>query len=48
MTQDPARLTPAELDMLMIRSAEIDLSIGTLQQMMQSLNAMYEYALKNP
>jgi hypothetical protein len=38
---DAASLTPAQIDTLLLRTAEIDLSIGTLQTTMGALGDMY-------
>jgi hypothetical protein len=43
---DPARLTAAEIETLLIKSAEIDLSFGTLESTMKSLDDMYVAALQ--
>jgi hypothetical protein len=43
---DPSKLTPAEIETLLIKSAEIDLSFGTLQSTMKLLDDMYARALK--
>lgn len=38
---DPAKLTPAQIDALLLKTAELDLSIGSLQHNMESLEHMY-------
>jgi hypothetical protein len=38
---DPANLTPAQIDALLLKTAELDLSIGSLQTTMKSLEHMY-------
>jgi hypothetical protein len=46
VARDPSKLTAAEIETLLIRSAEIDLSFGTLQTTMKQLDDMYANALK--
>jgi hypothetical protein len=46
VAKDPAKLSSAEVETLLIRSAEIDLSIATLETMMKALDDMYAEALK--
>jgi hypothetical protein len=43
---DPSKLIPAEIETLLIRTAEIDLSFDTLQSTMKQLDDMYARALK--
>ena len=43
---DPANLTAAQIDALLLKTAEIDLSLGTLQTMMKSLEGKYVNAEK--
>lgn len=43
---DPARLLPTEIEALLIRTAEIDQSLGSLQGTMKSLDQFYQRALK--
>jgi hypothetical protein len=43
---DPAKLSVAEIGAMMIKSAEIDLSLETLQTLMNALDDMYAAALK--
>jgi hypothetical protein len=43
---DPSKLSPAEIETLLIKSAEMDLSFETLQTMMTALDGMYADALK--
>jgi hypothetical protein len=38
---DPANLTPAQIDALLLKTAELDLSIGSLQSTMKGLEDMY-------
>jgi hypothetical protein len=46
VAQTPARLSPAAIDTLLIKSAEIDLSIETLETNMKALDDMYAAALQ--
>jgi hypothetical protein len=46
--QDAANLSPAEVDALLIKSVEIDLSFATLQTTMKALDDMYVETLKKP
>jgi hypothetical protein len=46
IARDPSKLIPAEIETLLIKSAEIDLSFGTLQSTMKELDDMYASALK--
>jgi hypothetical protein len=43
---DPANLTPAQIEALLIKTAEIDLSFGILQTTMKSLEVMYKDQLQ--
>ncbi len=46
VVKDPVKLSPAEIETLLLKSAEIDLSFATLQTMMKALDDMYAQALK--
>jgi hypothetical protein len=46
VVHDPSKLTPAEIESMLIRSAEIDLGIRTLQTTMKGLDEMYAQYLK--
>jgi len=46
--KDPAKLNAAELETLLIRSAEIDLSFASLQTTMKALDNNYQEALTAP
>ncbi len=46
VAKDPSRLSPAEIETLLIKSAEIDLSFATLETWMKALDDMYADALK--
>jgi hypothetical protein len=46
--QDAANLSPAEVNALLIKSVEIDLSFATLQTTMKALDDMYVATLKKP
>jgi len=48
VTKDPSKLSPAEIETLLIKSAEIDLSFATLETIMKALDDMYAEALKRP
>jgi hypothetical protein len=48
VAKDPSKLSPAAIETLLIKSAEIDLSFATLETMMKSLDDMYAEALKRP
>jgi hypothetical protein len=48
VAKDPSKLSPAAIEMLLIKSAEIDLSFATLETTMKSLDDMYAEALKRP
>lgn len=48
VAKDPLMLTPDEIQTLLIKSAEIDLSFQTLQSTMKSLDGMYTKALTGP
>jgi hypothetical protein len=48
VARDPAKLNPAEIETLLIRSAEIDQSFATLQSTMKALDDNYADALKGP
>lgn len=48
VAEDPSKLSPAEIEALLIKSAEIDLSFATLETTMKSLDYMYAEALKRP
>ena len=46
--RDPARLNAAELEALLVRSAEIDLGFASLQSTMKALDNNYQEALSAP
>jgi hypothetical protein len=46
VAKEPAKLTPSEIELLLIKSAEIDQSLGSLQSTMQSLDDTYVQALR--
>lgn len=46
VARDPSKLSPTEIETLLIKSAEIDLSFATLETTMRSLDDMYTEALK--
>lgn len=46
--QDPLKLTPAEVQNLLIRTAEIDLAASRLDTWMKALEQMYTRALAKP
>ena len=46
VAQIPSKLSPAEIETLVIKSAEIDLSIATLETTMKALDEMYSDTLK--
>jgi hypothetical protein len=46
VAEDPSKLSPAEIETLLVKSAEMDLSFETLQTMMTALDDMYADALK--
>jgi hypothetical protein len=46
--KDPAKLNSAELENLLIRSAEIDLGFASLQSTMKALDNNYQEALASP
>ena len=48
VAHDAAKLNPMEIETLLIRSAEIDLSFATLQSTMKALDDNYAEALKGP
>jgi hypothetical protein len=48
VAKDPSKLIPTEVERLMIRSAEIDLALATLEAVMKALDDMYGDALTEP
>jgi hypothetical protein len=48
VAQEPLKLLPAEIESLMIRTAEIDLEASRLQTWMKALDDMYSRALTQP
>ena len=48
VAQQPAKLIPAEIESLLIRTAEIDLQASTLETWMRALDEMYARALSKP
>jgi hypothetical protein len=48
VAQQPSKLTPAEIESLLIRTAEIDLGTSTLETWMKALDDMYARALAKP
>jgi hypothetical protein len=48
VAQEPLKLLPAEIESLMIRTAEIDLEASRLQTWMKALDDMYSRALTKP
>lgn len=46
VARDPAKLIPAEIETLLLKSAEIDQSFATLQSTMKQLDDMYASALQ--
>jgi hypothetical protein len=46
VAKDPSKLSPAEIETLLIKSAEIYLSFATLETIMKALDDMYAEALK--
>ena len=48
VAKDPLKLSPAEIEALLIKSAEIDLGFATLETLMKALDDMYAEALKRP
>lgn len=48
VAKDPSKLIPTEVERLMIRSAEIDLALTSLEAVMKALDDMYGDALTKP
>jgi hypothetical protein len=48
VAQEPSKLIPAEIESLLIRTAEIDLETSTLETWMKALDDMYAQALTKP
>jgi hypothetical protein len=48
VAQEPSKLNPAQIESLMIRTAEIDLEASTLETWMKALDDMYARALAKP
>jgi hypothetical protein len=48
VAQEPSKLNPAQIESLMIRTAEIDLEASTLETWMKALDDMYARVLAKP
>lgn len=48
VVEDPSKLSAADIQTLLVKSAEIDLSFETLESTMKALDDMYVDALKTP
>jgi hypothetical protein len=47
VARDPAKLTPPEIESLLIKSAEMDQSFAWLEKTMKALDDMYVTSLTN-